>query len=186
MTAPRTICNYDIGLSSREVVAYTDALASAEPSLRVMAHALGYVTSHVPAFLATYGIAEAGVIARPVVRTHGPSAPDPMRLYERYVTDYAALDPFLRRTRANAGGVVTIDDIGGKESFAASRFAREYLASIEAEARLCLLFEYGGRPHGMIALTRHRQEGDFTANEIRFLEDCHAFLQSVHRIAGAR
>jgi hypothetical protein len=38
---------------------------------------------------------------------------------------------------------------------------------------------------GVIALTRHRDADDFTASELRFLHDSHAFLESVHQIAAA-
>jgi DNA-binding CsgD family transcriptional regulator len=175
--------------SPDRLVEYSQAIADSSPVLRLMAHALDYTSSHVPALFANYVLIDMyprGCRIGPcVVKADSPDAPLIERLYELLVIR-APSDPLARAAVSRSQSpLITLDDLD-RSAYERSELAEALRSELGIGPRLWLLMRVKARPVAAIILMRAASAADFDAGEKRFLHDSHSFLESVHAVAVRR
>ena len=165
------------------------ARRSPDPVERLMVHAVECVTAFVPAAAAAFSPVDrrlhAFTIGPVVVRL----TTDRLRLqageaHEAYLRAFHRLDPFAPwRWADNPATVVGTRDLGGRERFAASRYATIFLGAYGLADQACLYLRDRGRIVALIALLREAGGPEFGGPELAALRRTQPLLEHAYTLA---
>jgi DNA-binding CsgD family transcriptional regulator len=166
------------------VAEHQSAVIGDDPVQRVMAHALATMTAGVPATRAwMWPVDHRGLMLdRVVMLTRGsqpetPADREAQDYRERYwVDDPFAPHRFVDRRRL----VVAVDDIGGPQALAATRFGQHFLAESGFAHRVVIHVRDAGRLVATGALLRTGAEPPFSPREVAFLQRVQPLVESAY------
>jgi DNA-binding CsgD family transcriptional regulator len=199
MTTPPTIgggaaaqdaCGARFEWARPTLVSYREAISGSDPLFRLLAHALDYLSSNVPALIASYALLDAiddMFVIGPCVLMADRFAPAELEeLYDSYV-EHIREDPFnVALSNRPDANLLTVEDVGGLGALCDSEFGRTHLAKYGTGASARLILRDESQIVAMITLRRRRGEGDFSEAEKRLLRLSHDFLEAAHLIAVSR
>jgi hypothetical protein len=108
--------------------------------------------------------------------------PVPLEVARReYVCRYHADNPFAPSHLLDSRRpLVTMADVGGTEGLHDNPYGGEYLPEFGIAYETAIYIRDGTRILGAVDLARTADEGDFTENEIDFLQRTHVMLEGAY------
>lgn len=174
--------------ASPPLAACEEALAAHDGRRRLMARTLDWLTLFTPAAAAVFYGVDARLrisVAHPFVyKLSPPGLLDPLIAYRDYERLYRDLDPLSPRALADGDAtVVGVEDAGGLETFAETRFAREYLAPLRLGAVTSIFLRDERRIVAVITLVRRLGEAGPSRAQLQFLRRSQPLLEAAHLVA---
>jgi DNA-binding NarL/FixJ family response regulator len=184
-----TACRCRLDWRCRHAESFEVALESSDPLLRLMAHALDYLTRNVDTFIASYLVLDrrgnTWSIDPCVIKCSSPDAPPFERLYDAYASNVAE-DPLTRR--ASAGQKASIHataEISAELEYPSSPTGKAF-AELGIGPRLRLMLYDDGEPIAAVSLVRRAGRSEFNSREMDFVRASEEFLSVMHVIAARR
>jgi DNA-binding CsgD family transcriptional regulator len=165
-------------VTSRRLVALTDAQLSPDPTARLTTEALRTVTGLVPCRLAVlWSISRRLEVADAVVLEDASQTPATTINAGFYTARVRAVDPFAPSRAARLGAaLLTVEDAGGALRFANSAYGR-HLDRAGLEHQVSLYLRAAGGLRAMLVLLRARGAPAFDRAELRVLRLLHPLVE---------
>jgi DNA-binding CsgD family transcriptional regulator len=162
-------------------------IGGADARLKMMARSVDFITSLIPVTFASFyrvGGERARLADGPIVCYHRHRGGiDPEALRREYSLRYWALDPFDPASHDNCPTILGADEVGGRERFARTQWASEYLPAWGLADQVVMFMRANGRVTAAISLGRRAGAPEFGDQDRALLRRCHPFIEDAYALA---